>query len=188
MGSPVREVGVWQRISHFSSISATLWPAHRPDVYPFVPEILARLRMVGGGQVSIALGLISNTGNETASTLDDVLAQVGLVQPCRRQLCVFSSIEGLDKSQPSLLQRARERAALPAPCCVFVGEGTAEINGASVGFQVSATHFTLYTSLRPSYRPSTLSSHSRGCHRRRHLPAAATRVQSGGVFDLGATD
>jgi hypothetical protein len=86
-----------------------------PDVYPFVPEILARLRMVGGGQVSIALGLISNTGNETASTLDDVLAKSGLSNLVDASWCLFSSIEGLDKSQPALFQRARKRAALRAP-------------------------------------------------------------------------
>ena len=63
------------------------------DLYPFVRAILARLRMAGGGQVSIELGLISNTGDETASTPDDVLAKSGLSNLIDASLCLFGSIE-----------------------------------------------------------------------------------------------
>ena len=108
------------------------------DIYPFVPELLVRLRMAGGQEIPIALGLISNTGNETAATLDDVLAKSGLSNLIDASLCLFSSIEGLDKSQPAIFLLARDRAALPATRCVFVGEDSAERTvAASVGFRVS---------------------------------------------------
>jgi hypothetical protein len=54
--------------------------------------------MAGGQEIPIALGLISNTGNETAATLDDVLAKSGLSNLIDARLSLFSSIEGLDKS------------------------------------------------------------------------------------------
>jgi FMN phosphatase YigB (HAD superfamily) len=108
------------------------------DVYPFVPEILARLRMTGGQEVPIALGLISNTGNETAAALNDVLAKSGLSNLVDASMCLFSSIEGLDKSQPAFFLLARDRATLPATRCIFVGEDPAERKvAASVGFRVS---------------------------------------------------
>jgi FMN phosphatase YigB (HAD superfamily) len=108
------------------------------DVYPFVPEILTRLRMSGGQEFPIALGLISNTGNETAATLDDVLAKSGLSKLVDASLCLFSSIEGTDKSRPAFFLLARDRAGLPAAQCVFVGEDLKERTvAASVGFRVS---------------------------------------------------
>jgi FMN phosphatase YigB (HAD superfamily) len=108
------------------------------DVYPFVPEILTRLRISGGQEIPIALGLISNTGSETAATLHDVLAKSGLSNFVDASLCLFSSIEGLDKSQPAFFLLARDRAALPATRCVFVGEDPAERTvAASIGFRVS---------------------------------------------------
>jgi FMN phosphatase YigB (HAD superfamily) len=103
------------------------------EVYPFVPEVLARLR---AGDA--ALGLISNTGNETAATLTTVLDDSGLSALVDAELCLFSSIEGLDKSQPAFFKLARDRAALPAARCVYVGENADERQvAASVGFRVS---------------------------------------------------
>ena len=108
------------------------------DLYPFVPEILTRLRMAGVQESPIALGLISNTGNETAAALDRVLAESGLSTFVDAGLCLFSSIEGLDKSDPAFFGLARDRAALPAGRCLFVGEDAAERAVAmSVGFRVS---------------------------------------------------
>lgn len=108
------------------------------ELYPFVPELLARLRMAGGQESPIALGLISNTGNETAATLDRVLVESGLSNLVDAGLCLFSSIEGLDKSDPAFFRLARDRAALPAGHCMFVGEDAAERAVAtSVGFRVS---------------------------------------------------
>jgi FMN phosphatase YigB (HAD superfamily) len=108
------------------------------DVYPFVPEILARLRMTGGEELAIVLGLISNTGNETAPALNRLLVESGLSDLVDASLCLFSSIEGMDKSQPAFFALARDRAALPAARCLFVGEDAAErAVASSVGFRVS---------------------------------------------------
>jgi FMN phosphatase YigB (HAD superfamily) len=108
------------------------------EVYPFVPEILTRLRVIGGQESPVALGLISNTGNETAAVLDRLLVESGLSSLVDAALCLFSSIEGLDKSNPAFFGLARDRAALPAGRCLFVGEDAAEREVAkSVGFRVS---------------------------------------------------
>jgi FMN phosphatase YigB (HAD superfamily) len=109
----------------------------RLEVYRFVPDVLARLQ-AGGAEVPVALGLISNTGDETAARLNDVLADAGLLAFVDASLCLFSSIEGLDKSQPAFFGLARDRAGLPASRCVFVGENAEErAVAASVGFRVS---------------------------------------------------
>ena len=107
-------------------------------LYPFVPDVLARFRTAGGDEFPIALGVISNTGNETAAALNDVLAESGLSALLDATLCLFSSVEGLDKSQPAFFALARDRADVPADHCVFVGEDAAERRvAASVGFRVS---------------------------------------------------
>src|SRR3954464_4437777 len=65
----------------------------RLEVYPFVPEVLPRLR-AGGEGVSVPLGLISNTGDETAARMSQVLAEAGLSALVNAGLCLFSSVEG----------------------------------------------------------------------------------------------
>ena len=108
------------------------------DVYPFVPEILARMRAAGGNEFAVALGIISNTGNETKASLNDLLDKSGLSALVDASLCLFSSVEGLDKSQPAFFVRAKDRAGVPSAQCVFVGEDAAErAVAASVGFRVS---------------------------------------------------
>jgi FMN phosphatase YigB (HAD superfamily) len=108
------------------------------DVYPFVPEILARMRATGSDKFAVALGIISNTGNETKASLNDLLDKSGLSALVDASLCLFSSVEGLDKSQPAFFVRAKDRAAVPSAQCVFVGEDAAErAVAASVGFRVS---------------------------------------------------
>jgi hypothetical protein len=72
----------------------------RLDVYRFVPDILARLR-AGDVGVFVSVGLISNTGGETAARMNRVLADAGLLALVDARLCLFSSVEGLDKSQPA---------------------------------------------------------------------------------------
>jgi FMN phosphatase YigB (HAD superfamily) len=104
----------------------------RLEVYPFVPEVLRRLR------AGAAIGLISNTGHESAKRLSAVLAGSGLSDLVDQKLCLFSSVEGLDKSQPLLFTRAADRAGLDAARCVYVGEDGAErAVAASAGFHVS---------------------------------------------------
>ena len=110
----------------------------RLDVYPFVPEVLTRLRAAGGDDVAVAVGLISNTGDATAAMMNDLLAECGLQPLVDADLCLFSSVEGLDKTQPAFFALARSRADVPAESCVFVGEDAAERTVAkSVDFRVS---------------------------------------------------
>ncbi|MFG2732672.1 hypothetical protein [Streptomyces canus] len=109
----------------------------RIDVYRFIPDVLARLR-AGDEGISVSLGLISNTGDETAERMNQVLTDAGLSGLVEPHLCLFSSVEGLDKSQPAFFKLARERAAVPVAHCLFVGESAAERAVAtSVGFRVS---------------------------------------------------
>ncbi|MFI6875163.1 HAD family hydrolase [Streptomyces sp. NPDC050400] len=109
----------------------------RLDVYPFVPEVLARLK-AGGEGVSVSLGLMSNTGDESAARMNQLVADAGLSGLVEPRLCLFSSVEGLDKSQPTFFKRGRERADVPATRCLFVGENAAErAVAATAGFLVS---------------------------------------------------
>jgi bacterial leucyl aminopeptidase len=102
-------------------------------VYPFVPEVLA-----GFGGPDVALGLISNTGTETAQSMRSVLDGAGLLDRFQDELLLFSSVEGLDKSDPAFFDLARRRAGLPAGRCLFVGESEAERAVAeAAGFMVS---------------------------------------------------
>jgi FMN phosphatase YigB (HAD superfamily) len=133
-----------ERLIAFFDIGDTLASAvldggrvSRLEVYPFVPELLGRLR-AGGDGVSVSLGLISNTGDETAARMSQVLADAGLSAFVDASLCLFSSVEGLDKSQPAFFALARDRAGVPASRCLFVGESPEERGvAASVGFLVS---------------------------------------------------
>lgn len=110
----------------------------RLDVYPLVPEVLTRLRGARGPQEPVSLGLLSNTGHETAATMADVLREAGLLDLLDEPLCLFSSVEGMDKSEPAFFELARDRAGLPADRCVFVGEDAGErAVAASAGFAVS---------------------------------------------------
>jgi FMN phosphatase YigB (HAD superfamily) len=107
----------------------------RLERYPFVPEVLARMR---SGGVPTSLGLISNTGHESAEHLAAVLAEAGLSDLVDARLCLFSSVEGMDKSQPAFFALAVSRAGVPAPRCVFVGEDATERDVASsAGLRVS---------------------------------------------------
>lgn len=108
------------------------------EVYPFVPEVLERLRHIGDNSFPVAIGLMSNTGDETATALDHVLTDSGLAAAVDSGLCLFSSVEGVDKAQPAFFQRGVQRTGLPPARCVFVGEDAAERAVAdSVGLRVS---------------------------------------------------
>jgi FMN phosphatase YigB (HAD superfamily) len=105
----------------------------RLDAFRFVPEVLAELR-----HATTAIGLISNTGSETRAHLEQLLTESGLLPLVDAHLCLFSSVEGLDKSQPEFFTLASDRAGLPASRCLFVGEDARErAVAASVGFGVS---------------------------------------------------
>jgi FMN phosphatase YigB (HAD superfamily) len=135
----------------------------RLEVYPFVPDILDRMRAAGGDRVPVGLGLISNTGDAPAAALNDLLIESGLLPHVDAGLCLFSSVEGLDKTQPALFARAQDRAAVPAARCVYVGEDAAErAVAASVGFRVSPhpLHALHVVETELSARPT--SDHTRG--------------------------
>lgn len=108
------------------------------DVYPFVPEVLTRLRSVGVDHTTVRVGLASNTTGVSAAEMDDLLARAGLQPLVDPALCLFSSVEGLDKRDPAFFALAHQRAGLPAARCVYVGEDAAERTvAASAGLQVS---------------------------------------------------
>jgi FMN phosphatase YigB (HAD superfamily) len=111
----------------------------RLDVYPFVSEVLDRLRAASGaGRARVALGLISNTTGETAASMRRLLGDAGLLTPFDPDLLLFSSVEGLDKSQKAFFDLASDRAGVGGRRCVFVGEREAERTvAASAHFHVS---------------------------------------------------
>jgi FMN phosphatase YigB (HAD superfamily) len=104
------------------------------DVYPFVPEVLD-----GFGDPDVVLGLISNTpATETAQSMRAFLDDAGLLDRFQDELLLFSSVEGLDKSDPAFFDLARQRAGVAAGRCLFVGESEAERTVAeAAGFMVS---------------------------------------------------
>lgn len=131
----------------------------RLDVYPFVTQVLTRLRASGDDRGSVALGLISNTGNATAEMMDDLLETCGLRSLVDPPLCLYSSVEGLDKTQPGLFDRARSRAGLGAASCVYVGEDAAERAVAvSVGFRVSPQPLHALHLVESEFAPPTTLS------------------------------
>jgi hypothetical protein len=70
--------------------------------------------------------------------MSQVLAESNLLALIDGGLCLFSSVEGLDKSQPAFFTLARDRAGIPASRCLFVVESHEERGvAASVGFLVS---------------------------------------------------
>jgi FMN phosphatase YigB (HAD superfamily) len=109
------------------------------EVFPLVPELLRLLRSQrNSGATGPRLGIISNTGNETAHTMNAVLSAAGLVSFFEPNLLLFSSVEGLTKKQPAFFTLASSRAGLPPAQCIFVGEDEGERKVASAaGFNVS---------------------------------------------------
>lgn len=95
-------------------------------LYPFVPEVLRRLRAVGDDHMTVRVGLMSNTGTATAAAMSELLAGAGLRPLVDAELCLFSSVEGIDKTRPAFFARGPDRAALPASQCMFVGEDERE--------------------------------------------------------------
>lgn len=105
------------------------------DVYPFVPEVVDRI-----GDAGAAVGLISNTGTETAASMRHVLDAAGLLARLDDDLLLFSSVEGLDKSHRAFFELAAERAGLPAERCLFVGESEDERAVAAAVGLVTSPH------------------------------------------------
>jgi len=96
------------------------------EVLPFVPAVLNKLKQTKVGGARLHLGVISNTGSETLATMRSVMAKANLLDVFDPKLLIFSSIEGVDKSQPQLFRLAAQRAGVPTERCVYVGESDAE--------------------------------------------------------------
>jgi FMN phosphatase YigB (HAD superfamily) len=90
------------------------------DLFPFIPEVLARLRP------QCRLGILSNTGTETLATMQSVLTAAGIADLFDATLQLFSSVEGMDKSNIEFFRLAIQRAGIDASRCVYVSEDAAE--------------------------------------------------------------
>jgi|SRR5665811_1761095 len=89
--------------------------------FPFVSEILARMKM------EARLGVISNTpAGATVVSISALLSGAGILVHFDPPLLLFSSVEGMDKTQKALFSLAAARAATPVQRCIFVGESDAE--------------------------------------------------------------
>ncbi len=74
------------------------------DVYPFVTDILQSLNDARSPEgARIKLGLISNTPGESAASMHGLLAAAGLLASFESTLLLFSSVEGLNKSERRFL-------------------------------------------------------------------------------------
>ena len=102
------------------------------DLFPFVPEILTRL------QAKCRLGILSNTGTETAETMKSVLTAAGIAHFFDPAIELFSSVEGMDKTKIEFFRLAVHRSGTAASRCVYVSEDDRERTLAgNAGMQVS---------------------------------------------------
>lgn len=110
------------------------------DVLPFVVEVLNRL--LTPTEIDVVppkLGLMSNTPADATRASMRVLLDAAALLPCfDSSLLLYSSVEGLSKSDPKFFRRGAQRASIPPSQCIFVGEDEAERGLAQqVGFKVS---------------------------------------------------
>lgn len=103
------------------------------DPFPFVTDILAKMKH------DARLGVISNTpAGATKATMSALLAAAGILAAFDSSLLLFSSVEGMDKTQKAFFTLAATRAGASAARCVFVGESEAERSVAkSAGMKIS---------------------------------------------------
>lgn len=88
---------------------------------PGVVAVLRRLQERG-----IRLGVISNTGTETAQTMRVALQDAGLYDFLEPQLLIYSSQVHLEKNSVEIFLLACERASSNPAQCLFVGEDADE--------------------------------------------------------------
>jgi FMN phosphatase YigB (HAD superfamily) len=120
------------------------------EPFPFVKEILKKLKDPAPAGRGLRLGVISNTptGN-TDATMRGVLAAAGIVQFFDPALLLYSSVEGMDKTKPELFKRAATKGGVPAAQCVFVGEDADERKvAASIAMAVSFHALHLFKVLK----------------------------------------
>ena len=105
------------------------------EPFPFVPEILSKIK------VQARLGVISNTPTgATVASMSALLSAAGILSRFDPSLLLFSSVEGMDKTQKAFFQLAATRAAVAPPRCVFAGESDAERNVAKSAGMNPAFH------------------------------------------------
>jgi FMN phosphatase YigB (HAD superfamily) len=132
---------VWKILCVFYDIGGTLGTprivgGHLAGI-TLLPEVLTRLE--AARKTGVRLGVISNTGNESAKTIDDALAAVGLLSFFPEPLRIYSSVVGITKSNPAIFLHAAKAAGLSSGNCLYVGEDAAERQVATqAGFRVAA--------------------------------------------------
>lgn len=93
------------------------------NAFSFGPRILEELKAQG-----FYLGIISNTGDDPGTTVDQVLAIAGILSFFDEGLRIYSNDVGLEKNSPEIFRQAASRAGLAATPqrCLFVGESAHE--------------------------------------------------------------
>ncbi len=108
----------------------------RFDPFPFVVEILKQLK-----DVPLRLGVISNTPpGTTSANMASVLGAAGIGAFFDPALLLYSSVEGMDKTQKAFFNLAVSRAGVSKKQCVFVGEDAAERSVAGSAGLFTAFH------------------------------------------------
>jgi leucyl aminopeptidase len=93
----------------------------RLDVFPYIPAILRELSGQG-----VRLGIISNTGDETADKINAVIKDSGLYNYFDQDLLIYSSQVGQKKNSPEIFELAAQAAGQSPGSCLFVGEDARE--------------------------------------------------------------
>ncbi|TFI52379.1 hypothetical protein BLD44_020735 [Mastigocladus laminosus UU774] len=75
------------------------------DIYPYIPNVLQRLKDNG-----VKIGIISNTGNETEHDMRRVLEEAKIYSFFEPNLLIYSSVVGVRKPSPEIFRLAAERA------------------------------------------------------------------------------
>jgi bacterial leucyl aminopeptidase len=106
----------------------------RIEIYAYIPNILQQLTESG-----IKIGIISNTGNETAASMKRVLVAADIYHFFQPELLIYSSVVGFNKPSPEIFRIAATAAnqTTKPQHCLFVGEDGKERKAArNSGFQV----------------------------------------------------
>src|SRR5947209_3777907 len=93
------------------------------NVFPFAPPVLQWVRDRG-----LRNGIISNTGEDPGSHVNQVLRAAGLLDFFEPALLVYSKDVGVTKTSPAIFQLAAARAGLAGDprSCLYVGEDAKE--------------------------------------------------------------
>jgi FMN phosphatase YigB (HAD superfamily) len=109
--------------------------------FPFVKDILKKLKDSPPAGIGVRLGVISNTpAGNTVAGMATVLTAAGILGFFDPTLLLYSSVEGIDKTKKAFFTLAASRAATPANQCVFVGEDANERAVASGAHLATAFH------------------------------------------------